>query len=484
MTTQRDSHRWVVLSLAVIAIACLFTFVIPAQARTINVPGDAPTIQEAIDRSFTGDEIIVAPGTYAENLLINQKQQLTIQAQNPGQVTIRAIADKPTITVSNSSQITLQGFVVTGGTAVDLKTLQPVPAGGGIVLSNSQKIVLDQLKLKDSIGLSLKITSSSATITQIVIPAPIAKQAGQEIDGIGISDNSDVTIKGFTVTSNPGNGIMVQNSKLSASQGQIQGNTGVGLQAKGATLTVADTTITQQQTGGVTLDGTQGQLSNVQIISNQGVGLAITGNSSVSADSTTISGHPQGAVLVTDSSFTLTNGTITQNAGSGIDAQNSKIDVESSKVFAQPGDGIKLSNSTAQVNGSQIQNNQGLGVNASGSMLTMNQSEVSGHPGDAVVLGANSQGTIIGSQIHDNGQRGLFIVQSSSMTMSNTTISKNGAEGVSLASGSIAQISGSTIEQNASYGILNDQSNATVSASTVAQNAQDGLSVLTNRWSR
>jgi len=42
----------------------------------INVPGDYPTIQEAINASFDGDTIIVASGTYYENIYINKSISL------------------------------------------------------------------------------------------------------------------------------------------------------------------------------------------------------------------------------------------------------------------------------------------------------------------------------------------------------------------------------------------------------------------------
>jgi len=35
---------------------------------TIHVPADYPTIQEAINTSVNGDTVLVAPGTYVENI--------------------------------------------------------------------------------------------------------------------------------------------------------------------------------------------------------------------------------------------------------------------------------------------------------------------------------------------------------------------------------------------------------------------------------
>ena len=42
-------------------------------ASVIQVPGDQPTIQAAIDSAFNHDTVLVAPGTYQENIHFREK---------------------------------------------------------------------------------------------------------------------------------------------------------------------------------------------------------------------------------------------------------------------------------------------------------------------------------------------------------------------------------------------------------------------------
>jgi regulator of RNase E activity RraA len=56
---------------------------IVAFATTINVPADYATIQVAIDAANNGDTVLVAPGTYVENIEFYGKAITVSSAEGP-----------------------------------------------------------------------------------------------------------------------------------------------------------------------------------------------------------------------------------------------------------------------------------------------------------------------------------------------------------------------------------------------------------------
>ena len=51
-------------------------------ATTINIPSDYTTIQEGIDASVDGDTVLIAQGTYYENLILEKEIALASHAIN------------------------------------------------------------------------------------------------------------------------------------------------------------------------------------------------------------------------------------------------------------------------------------------------------------------------------------------------------------------------------------------------------------------
>ena len=103
----------VVLNLVLMMIVIMF-FVSQVKAGTINVgpSGDYSTIQAAINAATTGDEIIIAQGTYYENLVIDKEIKLI--GENKNTTCINGTLSDDVILVL-ADEVTVSGFTISKG---------------------------------------------------------------------------------------------------------------------------------------------------------------------------------------------------------------------------------------------------------------------------------------------------------------------------------------------------------------------------------
>jgi hypothetical protein len=103
-------------------------------AATINVPADYSTIQDAINAAQDGDTVLVAPGTYIENIDFKGKRILVTSAGGSGSTTIDGSLSGSVVTFqTNENQLSiLEGFTITRGLAT---------RGGGIICTSASPVI-------------------------------------------------------------------------------------------------------------------------------------------------------------------------------------------------------------------------------------------------------------------------------------------------------------------------------------------------------
>ncbi len=109
-----------------------------ARAATINVPADQPTIQAAINAASNGDTVLVAPGTYHENINFMGKAITVTSSGGPSVTTINggAVGSVVSIDTSEGTNSVLSGFTIRNGSA---------PFGAGITLLGTSPTILGNI---------------------------------------------------------------------------------------------------------------------------------------------------------------------------------------------------------------------------------------------------------------------------------------------------------------------------------------------------
>jgi parallel beta-helix repeat protein len=111
-----------------------------AQAATIHVPAEQPTIQAAINSAVNGDTVLVASGTYVENINFLGKAITVTSEQGPELTIIDGNRSGPVVTFTSGEGATsaLTGFTLTNGSGGVQISQSSSPAVTGNRLVNNR----------------------------------------------------------------------------------------------------------------------------------------------------------------------------------------------------------------------------------------------------------------------------------------------------------------------------------------------------------
>jgi parallel beta-helix repeat protein len=244
--------------------------------NTIRVPQDRPTIQDALNIANDGDTVVVAPGTYFENLFFWAPA-----------ITVKSAAGPDTTIIHGDGQQPAAAFQVGQGPATVLSgfTIRNGGMSGGIFVSFASPTITNNIITNNSTcGIFLRFSSAvvkNNTISNNPTPCPAPfGGAGITIDGNGsplitgnsISNNGDLTfgdgggigVGSFFGIASP----VVTNNTLKNNRAQLGGGIMLGF---GTDAIIAQNLIIENVAslgGGVAISGASGSLTSNTIANN------------------------------------------------------------------------------------------------------------------------------------------------------------------------------------------------------------------------
>jgi len=207
----------------------LLLFSSSSQAQsTINVPANQPTIQAAINAANNGDTVLVAPGTYTENINFNGKAITVTSSGGPSVTIIDGNANGTVVIFANSEtpNSVLNGFTIRNGLSQFSAPTQGT--GGGIHIFNASPTISGNVVTNNQAvtgaGISVQFASPIIKGNTITLNHQCCGTGGSGGGGILIGGTGSAQILNNTITNNTLSSAEGGGISLGASTPIIRGN--------------------------------------------------------------------------------------------------------------------------------------------------------------------------------------------------------------------------------------------------------------------
>ncbi|MFH2002166.1 MAG: right-handed parallel beta-helix repeat-containing protein, partial [Planctomycetota bacterium] len=248
--------------------AFLFAISAICFSETIHVPGDYPSIRYAVQIAQEGDEVIVEPGTYVENIIF-QGRNITLKSSSGPEVTVidgknPSPQDWGSVVIFNNHEradCVLEGFTLINGSGTS-NDKYDYSKGGGIYCNGASPTLRNLIITKNSAisggGIYCDYDSKPTMIDLVIIDNSASMNAYSPPEGIGggiaccitLTDISNLYICGNKATF--GGGIGCSSAAMTISNNTICENMaedGGGIWSYNATVSITNNTISNNLAG-------------------------------------------------------------------------------------------------------------------------------------------------------------------------------------------------------------------------------------------
>jgi parallel beta-helix repeat protein len=490
---QRKIVFGIVLALLLIGMLTLVPNVqsVKAEPKTIVVPDDYPTIQEAINAASDGDIIFVRAGTYHENVVVNKT--LSLVGENRKATVVDGKGLRTVINIT-ANMVTVINFTI--------KNSGSPNAGIGLTNVKGCIISLNNVLVNDYVGILL-MDSSNIVITENIIK--------DNMFGITLIRSSDNILSKNQMTANWMEGVQLalsDRNKISANYVANNGFFGIQLE-RSLNNIVSNNTLEANFRHGVMLD----ESSNNKVVRNVFFrdGLGVSNSYENVVKDNIVNGKPlvylEGlsdhvvqqagqVILINCSRIKVENLNLSFTSVAILLSHTNDTEISANNITETSWAGIWLEDSYYnRIHWNSIANNSGNGVslkNASYNIVFRNKIIQNSHFG-IQLLGFSNQNVITENDITDNNN-GISLIYgppSNNSILRNNIIHndwygvslyialrnlvsenniKDNSIGIQLSGSNYTNITGNNIENN-KLGIgLDYSSNNTISGNDIINN--------------
>ncbi|KKG08619.1 hypothetical protein EO92_18490 [Methanosarcina sp. 2.H.A.1B.4] len=374
----------------------------PASADTIAVDnggeGDYKSIQKAINNANPGDTVLVYPGTYKENIVVDRELRIISKSGNPEDTIVLAATQKEHVFKVASDNVTIRGFKIKDASGV------PGNYKYGIYLDGTKNCIIDSNYISNNREGILLIDSSNNTLINNKLPK-------NNDAGIILSSSDHNTVRSNHASGNIAGILIIYSSANNTIDGNTVSENTIGIEIQGNNNTIRNNTILDNEKCGIGIESSaDNAISNNKVNLNKRNGILIGFSKNNALKNNTINFNGMdGIFLLYSNNNTVDGNNASNNVNHGIGLMDCDYNILNNNfVNRNNANGIHLWNEGTEIDDDAIFEWGGSGDNI------LSNNTASNNTAYGIYIGISSDNNMLkNNSIYSNGKYGIFLAEAS-----------------------------------------------------------------------